>query len=139
MDLNSVILSKKPDGSWQALHEPSQRFTFGESATEAEEAMRGLLGMNDQGEFEEPITSDRFEGWAQDIAVYLEGPISKQLAEHAGYSRLEAYEQGIAHVRLGGGCEGCPSSMMTLIHGVKAQLQEEFGDDVVTEVVPVTH
>ena len=139
MDLNSVILSKKPDGSWQALHEPSQRYTFGESATEAEDAMRVLLGMNDAGEFDEPITSDRFEGLAQKIALLLEGPISEQLAAHAGFGRLEAFEQGVAHVRLGGGCEGCPSSMFTLIHGVKAQLQEAFGEEVVTEVVPVTH
>jgi Fe/S biogenesis protein NfuA len=59
------------------------------------------------------------------------------LALHSGFARLEAYESGVAHIRLGGGCQGCPSSTLTLIQGVQTQLQEQFGEETVSDVVPV--
>ena len=52
-DLNSVVISKKPDSSWQALHVPSERYAFGETAIEAQEQMRSLLGINESGDFEQ--------------------------------------------------------------------------------------
>ena len=104
---------------------------------EAEEAMRGLLGLDEQGSFGEPLTSSQFSGQAQDIAVYLEGPVSEMLALHSGFARLEAYESGMAHIRLGGGCSGCPSSTMTLVNGVQQMLQEQFGEEAITDVIPV--
>lgn len=136
-DLQSVVISKKADGSWQALHVPSGKVAHGMTKDEVEDAMRAQLGLDDEGDFQEPLTSDRFAGVAQDIAVFLEGPVSEMLKLHSGYARLEAYEQSMAHIRLGGGCQGCPSSTMTLVHGVHQMLTEKFGEDVVTDVVPV--
>lgn len=135
--LQSVVISQKVDGSWQALHVPSSKTTHGLTKDEVEEAMRSLLGMDEEGEFAEPVTSDRFSGLAKDIAEYLEGPVSELLASHSGFARLEAYQEGIAHVRLGGGCQGCPSSMMTIVHGVKRDLQGRFGEEIVADVEPV--
>ena len=135
--LQSVVISQKVDGSWQALHVPSNKMAHGLTKDEAEESMRELLGMDDEGEFDEPVTHDRFSGLAKDIAVYLEGPVSELLASHSGFARLEAYNDGIAHVRLGGGCQGCPSSMMTIVHGVKRDLQGRFGEDAIVDVEPV--
>ena len=137
VDLNSVVVSQKPDESWEARHIYSGRVTFGLSRDEALEEMRKLLGMDEQGEFDEPLTSDRFENVAKDIALFLEGPISDMLKMHSGFARLEAFEQGVAHVRLGGGCQGCPSSVFTLVQGVKEQLQEQFGEEQVIDVAPV--
>ena len=136
-DLKSVVISKKADGSFEAVHVPSGKAAHGLTKEEAETAMRAVLGMDDAGDFGEPKTSDRFAGTAKDIATFLEGPVSEMLALHSGYARLEAYEVGVAHIRLGGGCQGCPSSMMTLVHGVQQQLQEKFGEEAVAEVVPV--
>ncbi len=136
-ELNSVVVAQKPDESWEAKHIPSGKVTFGLSRDEALEEMRNLLGMDERGDFDEPLTSDRFEGVAKDIALFLEGDISAMLKAHSGFARLEAFEQGIAHVRLGGGCEGCPSSTFTLVQGVKEQLQDRFGEDSVTDVAPV--
>lgn len=136
-ELNSVVVSKKADGSWQAHHVPSDRFSFGESPDEAEEEMRKLLGLNEANEFEEPRTSPNFTGLAQRVALFLEGPISKMLESHSGFARLQEFEDGVAGVRLGGGCQGCPASTMTLVNGVLVQLQEEFGEDVITDVSPV--
>lgn len=136
-DLQSVVISKKVDGSWQAVHVPSQKVSHGLTKEEAEDSMRELLGVTDEGQFDEPPTSTRFSGVAQEVAVYLEGPVSDMLALHSGFSRLEAFHDGIAHVRLGGGCRGCPSSLITLANGVKSDLQHKFGEEVIIDVVPV--
>ena len=136
-DLNSVITSKKADGSWQSVHVPSGKVTHGITAQESQDAMRDLLGMDDSGGFDEPLTSDRFDGSGKDIALFLEGEVSDMLALHSGFARLEAFQGNVAHIRLGGGCKGCPSSTMTLLNGVKNQLQDKFGEEVVGEVIPV--
>ena len=135
--LQSVVFSEKLDGSWQAVHVPSGKVAHGLSKDEAEESMRELLGMDAEGDFNEPLTSDRFSGDAKEVAEFLEGPISEMLASHSGFARLEAYEGGVAHVRLGGGCQGCPASTMTLVQGVQTYLQDHFGEELVSEVVPV--
>ncbi|SMF66759.1 NifU family protein [Pseudobacteriovorax antillogorgiicola] len=135
--LNAVELSQKVDGSWQATHGPSGKVAHGLNETEAMDAMRAMLGMDDDGSFVEPLTSDLFEGVANEIALYLEGPVSKMLELHSGFARLEAYGEGVATIRLGGGCQGCPSSRITLMNGVFKELQEKFGEDVVTDVQPV--
>lgn len=135
-DLDSVVISKKADGSWQAQHVPSGKFAFGLTAMEAQEEMRLALGVKEDGTFDEPTTHHQFEGIGQEIAKFLEGEVSEALASHAGFARLDDYQEGVAHVRLGGGCKGCPSSVLTLVHGVKKQLQQKFGEEVVSEVVP---
>ena len=136
-ELASVNFREKVDGSWEAVHEPSGRTTVGLTKDEAKSAMVEALGMTEQGTFDEPITSDRFDGVAKDIALHLEGPVSEMLKLHSGYARLEAYQNGILNVRLGGGCQGCPSSLLTLSGGVKADLQHKFGEDIVMDVLPI--
>jgi Fe/S biogenesis protein NfuA len=137
-DLQSVVISKKVDGSWQATHVPSGKVSHGLSKEEAEDGMRSLLGMDDEGGFAgEPLTSGRFSGQSKEIAEFLEGPVSEMLALHSGFARLEAFDQGQAHIRLGGGCQGCPSSTMTLVNGVFQLLQEKFGEETITDIIPV--
>ena len=75
------------------------------------------------------------KGDAKDIALHLEGSISSMLASHSGFARLSEYKDGIAYVLLGGGWQGCPSSQMTLMAGVKTELQEMFGDDLIKDVM----
>lgn len=135
--LQGVVSSQNDDGTWQAYHEASGRHTVGASQNEAETAMKELLGMTEDGQFDEPLTSDLFEGTAREIALYLEGPVSNMLALHSGFARLEAYQEGMATIRLGGGCQGCPSSRITLLNGVLRDLQDHFGEDVIVDVQPV--
>ena len=77
-DLDSVIISKEPDGSFVAHHTPSGKKTAGASMESARDAMRELLGMDDEGAFTEPVTSDRFSGIGRDVARFLEGPVSEK-------------------------------------------------------------
>lgn len=136
LDLQSVVISKTADGRWMAHHVPSGRKIEAETMEQAQQAMRDALGLNQQGKFEEPPTSPRFSGVAQAIALFLEGPVSEALAFHSGFARLDAYDSGVAHIRLGGGCQGCPSSQITLFNGVRTQLQQRFGEDVIMDIVP---
>ncbi len=135
-ELNSVETSQREDGIWQSYHIPSGKKTEGPTQEEAMQSMRNLLGMNESNSFTEPLTSDRFEGTDKEIAVFLEGEISEMLALHSGFARLEGMEQGIAYIKLGGGCSGCPSSTLTLVQGVKEQLQEKFGEENIIDVAP---
>lgn len=136
-DLQSVVISQKKDGSWQAQHVPSGKVAHGLDKDEAEAEMRKLLGTDDQGVFQEPVTSDRFDGVGKDIAIFLEGPVSEMLAAHDGFARLEGYQNAVAQIRLGGGCQGCPASTMTLVQGVLTQLQNQFGEETVADVQQV--
>lgn len=135
--LQGVVTKEKVDGSWQALHEASGRITHGLSEQEAVEAMKNLIGMGEGDDGLRELTSGQFEGVAREIAEYLEGPISDMLALHSGFARLEAYQDGLATIRLGGGCQGCPSSRITLLNGVMRDLQDHFGEDVIIDVQPV--
>ncbi|MCX6127036.1 MAG: NifU family protein [Proteobacteria bacterium] len=112
----------------------SGKKTLGTSPEEAHEAMRLLLGLTPEGTFDEPRTSPQFTGLTNTIALFLEGPVSEALSFHAGWARLDSFSAGTAQIRLGGGCEGCPSSKITLFQGVKTQLQSRFGEDVVLDV-----
>ena len=93
-----------------------------------------VISTNFTGPSTDPLV---FEGLAQAIAMFLEGPVSSTLAIHAGHVRLVAFADGVAQVRLGGGCQGCPSSQITLFNVVRTQLQDRFGDGVVIDVVLV--
>ena len=84
--LQSVVISTKADGSWQAVHVPSGKVAHGLTKEEAEDGMREVLGMTDQGSFKEPLTSDRFSGLAKEIAEFLEGQVSDMLAFHSGFA-----------------------------------------------------
>lgn len=137
--LPSVQIRQSTAGNWEAIHEPSGKTVVGLTEQEVTQSMRQILGLSDEGTFSEPLTSPRFIGLSQAIALFLEGPISEALAFHSGWARLEAFEDGVVHVRLGGGCQGCPSSQITLFNGVKTQLQARFGDEIVVDVLPYSH
>lgn len=137
--LPSVTVNESPSGSWEAIHGPSGKTVVGVSQEEVTESMRQILGLSEEGTSDEALTSPRFKALSQAVALFLEGPVSDTLHFHSGWARLEAFEDGIAHIRLGGGCQGCPSSQITLFQGVKTQLQARFGDEVVADVVPYVH
>jgi Fe-S cluster biogenesis protein NfuA len=55
--------------------------------------------------------AERVEEALADVRSYL--------ASHGGGAELVAVEDGVAHVRLQGTCDGCPSSTVTLQHAVE--------------------
>ena len=49
---------------------------------------------------------------------------------------VDVADDGLVRVRFHGACHGCPSSMLTLQHGIERNLRERVPE--VTRVVPVT-
>jgi Fe/S biogenesis protein NfuA len=79
------------------------------------------------------------EGTLGSIAiVVLEEQINPSIAQHGGRADLIAMdeEQGIAYIKLSGGCQGCSMSRMTLSQGIETSLRESIPE--ITKVLDVT-
>jgi Fe-S cluster biogenesis protein NfuA len=48
---------------------------------------------------------------------------------------VDVTDEGVVQIRFHGACHGCPSSTMTLHHGIERNLRERVPE--VTQVVPV--
>lgn len=68
----------------------------------------------------------------------LDQVINPSIAAHGGRADLVAFDadNGVAYLRLSGGCQGCAMSRMTLTQGIEVALRDEVPS--VTRVVDVT-
>lgn len=75
---------------------------------------------------------------AQQVLGVLDKVINPSIAAHGGRADLVAYDnnEGVAYLRLSGGCQGCAMSRMTLTQGIEVSLRDEVPQ--VTRVVDVT-
>ena len=65
------------------------------------------------------------------IRHFVDEYINPALAGHNGHLAVEGFDtDGILHVRLSGGCQGCAASKQTLQGQVGAYLTEEFPEIV---------
>jgi Fe/S biogenesis protein NfuA len=72
------------------------------------------------------------------VVNVLEQAVNPSIASHGGRADLLALDtdQGIAYLRLSGGCQGCAMSQMTLKQGIETTLLEEVPE--LTRVIDVT-
>ncbi len=70
------------------------------------------------------------------INTLLEKAINPSLAQHGGYAELRAWEEPKAYVKMGGGCQGCAVSSITLRNGIERTLKDQIPE--ILEVVDVT-
>lgn len=73
---------------------------------------------------------------AERIVQLLDEQVNPALAAHGGFARLEGVEDEKAFVTMGGGCQGCAVSAMTLRDGIQSAILENVPE--ITEVVDVT-
>jgi Fe/S biogenesis protein NfuA len=73
---------------------------------------------------------------AQKVAQLLEQAVNPMLAAHGGFATLAGVEDTRVFLSMGGGCQGCAVSAMTLRQGIEAQIRAAIPE--VTEVVDVT-
>lgn len=73
---------------------------------------------------------------AEAVHLLLLEQVNPQLAEHGGFAALVGVDDTTVFVTMGGGCQGCAMSAMTLREGITAQILESV--DGVTEVIDVT-
>jgi Fe/S biogenesis protein NfuA len=75
---------------------------------------------------------------AQRVIAVLEQAVNPSIASHGGRADLIGIDvdQGLAYLRLSGGCQGCAMSQMTLRQGIETTLLEEVSE--LTKVIDVT-
>jgi Fe/S biogenesis protein NfuA len=75
---------------------------------------------------------------AEKVQTLLEQSINPSLAAHGGFATLVGVKEETSDVYLtmGGGCQGCSMSRMTLTQGIRAAIKEAMPE--VNEVVDVT-
>ena len=82
----------------------------------------------------EPI---ELEGTPEEkVRQLLDRQVNPALASHGGYATLVKVEGSAAHISMGGGCQGCAVSAMTLRDGIEAAILAAIPE--ITEVVDTT-
>ena len=112
----------------------------GASIDWSDDLMRGGLAVanpNRPSPVLEPPPTDGLTGdVAERVAQVIERHINPAIAMHGGMARLERVEQGVAYLRLGGGCQGCGMATVTLDQGIESAILQAVPE--IRQVVDVT-
>jgi len=73
---------------------------------------------------------------AEQVEQLLKEQINPSLASHGGFAELKGVEGDKVYVTMGGGCQGCAVSAMTLRDGIARAIKESIPE--VTEVIDTT-
>ena len=70
------------------------------------------------------------------VSQVIQRRINPAIAQHGGRAMLDRVEEGVAYVRLGGGCQGCGMATVTLDQGIESAILESVPE--IRQVVDVT-
>ena len=70
------------------------------------------------------------------VAQVIDRRINPAIAQHGGRAMLDRVDEGVAYVRLGGGCQGCGMATVTLDQGIESAILESVPE--IRQVVDVT-
>lgn len=70
------------------------------------------------------------------VQAVLEQAVNPALASHGGFAHLVGVEGTKVFITMGGGCQGCSASAMTLTDGIKRMLMEAIPE--ITDVIDST-
>jgi Fe/S biogenesis protein NfuA len=73
---------------------------------------------------------------AQRVHQVLSEHINPSIAAHGGHAEVESVSDGVAYLRLGGGCQGCGVAQVTLRQGIEVAIKEAVPE--IARVVDVT-
>jgi len=73
---------------------------------------------------------------AEKVQQLLDQQINPSLAAHGGFAQLKGVDGDKVYVLMGGGCQGCAVSAMTLRDGIAASITAAIPE--ITEVIDVT-
>ncbi len=81
---------------------------------------------------------DRYDGESAEIVdqikELLDTRVRPAVAQDGGDITFHRYEDGVVYLHMRGSCAGCPSSTLTLQHGIENLLKHYIPE--VTHVVP---
>lgn len=85
-----------------------------------------------------PVGSEPPEGpVVERIQQVIQERVNPAVAQHGGQLSLVDFREGVAYVRMGGGCQGCGMANVTLTRGVEKMLKEAVPE--VEEIEDVTN
>ncbi len=123
-----VTVTKDAEHDWEAL-KPFVLSAIMDHFTSGQPVIVGDVG-SDAG----AISPEDDEITAQ-IKELIETRVRPAVAQDGGDIIFRSYEDGVVYLHMQGSCSGCPSSTMTLRHGIENMLRYYVPE--VTEVRPV--
>lgn len=73
---------------------------------------------------------------AEQVEQLLTEQVNPALAAHGGFAQLKGVDDTVVYVTMGGGCQGCAVSAMTLRDGIARSIKEAIPE--VTDVIDTT-
>jgi Fe-S cluster biogenesis protein NfuA len=110
-----VELTKKEWVDWETLLEPLQGLL--EEHFTHNEILEGAQA---------PVKSSLDSEEAHQVKQFINDSINPSLASHGGWVELKSLENNAAYLKMGGGCQGCGMSQITMIEGIESALKEQF-------------
>jgi len=110
LDKNFISIKKNKDSSWDDIVQGIL-----EALNKRISENFNALSFEEESEFTDDISKR--------IEEVLNDKIRPAVAMDGGDIRLKSFKDGVAEVMLKGACAGCPSSTVTLKHGVERMIK----------------
>jgi Fe/S biogenesis protein NfuA len=129
------------DGFQVFIDTRSQRYVDGATLNWVDTAAGGGFQFDNpndvpqQAAKKEPPAGPEGAIWRQ-IQEVLDEQVNPAVASHGGVITLIEYKDGVAYMKMGGGCQGCSSASATLKQGVERILRDQIPELV--EILDVT-
>ena len=124
LDKNFISIRKSKDTSWENLTKN----------------VLDLLSKNIKEDFT-PLTFEEETKFTDDVSIRIEEVLNEKIrpavAMDGGDIRLKSFKNGVAEVMLKGACAGCPSSTITLKHGVERMIKHYVPEVVSVEALNI--
>lgn len=124
LDKNFISIRKSKDTSWEDLTQN----------------ILELLSKNINDDFT-PLTFEEETEFTDDVSIRIEEVLNEKIrpavAMDGGDIRLKSFKNGVAEVMLKGACAGCPSSTITLKHGVERMIKHYVPEVISVEATNI--
>ena len=124
LDKNFISIRKSKDILWEDLTQN----------------ILDLLSKNINDDFT-PLTFEEETEFTDDVSIRIEEVLNEKIrpavAMDGGDIRLKSFKNGVAEVMLKGACAGCPSSTITLKHGVERMIKHYVPEVISVEAINI--
>ena len=124
LDKNFISVRKSKNASWESL---------------AQKVLE-ILSKNINKDFS-PLSFKEENEFTDDVSIRIEEVLNEKIrpavAMDGGDIRLKSFKNGVAEVMLKGACAGCPSSTITLKHGVERMIKHYVPEVTSVEAINI--
>ena len=124
LDKNFISVRKSKNASWENLTQK----------------VLEILSKNINKDFS-PLSFKEENEFTDDVSIRIEEVLKEKIrpavAMDGGDIRLKSFKNGVAEVMLKGACAGCPSSTITLKHGVERMIKHYVPEVTSVEAINI--